>query len=107
MTRKHPIKAKRNKTRGGVRGHLARRNRALATVMGDHAVFAAEHSKDGKVRIPFLPDVPKKVRDEAFQVAAAELGQRGGTARAKSLSAKERKEIARRGGIARWKKAGK
>jgi hypothetical protein len=35
--------------------------------------------------------------------AAAALGRRGGSARAKSLSAKKRKEIATRAAKARWK----
>jgi len=38
---------------------------------------------------------------------AVALGRRGGKARAKKLSREERKEIARRGGIARWRKPGK
>jgi hypothetical protein len=37
--------------------------------------------------------------------AAVQLGQRGGKARGKKLSKQERKEIARLGGLARWKKA--
>lgn len=38
--------------------------------------------------------------------AAVQLGRRGGKARAKKLSKEKRKEIARLGGRARWKKAG-
>ena len=37
--------------------------------------------------------------------AAVTLGARGGKARAKKLSEQKRKEIARLGGLARWKKA--
>jgi len=35
--------------------------------------------------------------------AAAALGRKGGAARAKALSSKKRKEIARKGAAARWK----
>ncbi len=41
----------------------------------------------------------------AIKSAAAELGSRGGKARAKSLSKKKRAEIAQRAAKARWKKA--
>jgi general stress protein YciG len=37
--------------------------------------------------------------------AAVQLGRRGGKARGKKLSKEKRKEIARLGGLARWKKA--
>jgi len=37
--------------------------------------------------------------------AAVQLGKLGGKARSKTLSKKQRKEIARLGGLARWKKA--
>jgi len=36
--------------------------------------------------------------------AAQKLGHLGGEARKNKLSAKERREIARKGGIARWRK---
>jgi hypothetical protein len=36
---------------------------------------------------------------------AVQLGKLGGKARSKKLSKKQRKEIARLGGLARWKKA--
>ena len=39
----------------------------------------------------------------AFKSAAAELGSRGGKARAKSLSKKKRSEIARKAARKRWK----
>jgi hypothetical protein len=103
-TSAHPIIAKRRRSRGGVRGHLARRNRALAREMADSALARMFLSKDGRLRIPFLPDVPRKVRKEAFALASAILGQRGGMARAKKLSPERRTEIARQGGLARWRK---
>jgi hypothetical protein len=37
--------------------------------------------------------------------AAVQLGRRGGKTRAKKLSKQRREEIARLGGLARWKKA--
>ena len=37
--------------------------------------------------------------------AAVELGRRGGKARGQKLSKQQRKEIARKGGLARWEKA--
>jgi hypothetical protein len=40
---------------------------------------------------------------EAFKSAAAELGSRGGKARALSLSKKKRAEIARKAAKARWR----
>jgi hypothetical protein len=44
-------------------------------------------------------DVPAGERKRAAQM----LGQRGGKARAKVLSAERRKEIAQKGAAARWK----
>ena len=100
---KHPILAKRRRSRGGVRGHLRRRDRALAEVVAELGIAQMSSSKDGRLRIPFRPNVPRKVRKEAFYLASAILGQRGGLARAKKLSPERRKEIARQGGVARWK----
>ena len=40
--------------------------------------------------------------NEAFRTAAAELGSRGGKARAAKLSKKERAEIARKAAAKRW-----
>jgi hypothetical protein len=37
--------------------------------------------------------------------AAAELGAKGGKARAKKLTARQRKEIAKLAAVARWKKS--
>jgi hypothetical protein len=45
---------------------------------------------------------PRSVEDGKNQAAAA-LGRIGGAARAASLSARERREIARKGAAARWK----
>jgi len=102
---KHPIISKRRRSRGGVRGHLARRNDALAEVLARLAVAEKSMSNNRHLRIPFRPDVPRKVRKNAFALASAILGQRGGRARARKLSEKRRKEIARQGGLARWNKA--
>ena len=99
---KHPILAKRHRSQGGVRSHLTRRDRALAEVMAEFGIAGMSSSKDGRLRIPFRPDVPRKVRKQAFAFASAILGQRGGIARAKRLSAQRRREIARQGGVARW-----
>jgi len=41
-------------------------------------------------------------QDTVKNQAAAELGRMGGKARAKSISAKRRKEIARQAAITRW-----
>src|SRR5437667_5698720 len=41
--------------------------------------------------------------NEGKNKAAVELGRKGGTARAKSLSAKKRREIAKRAAGARWR----
>ena len=41
--------------------------------------------------------------DDGKNKAAAELGRMGGAARAASLSAKKRRDIARKGAAARWK----
>lgn len=41
--------------------------------------------------------------DEGKSKAAQELGRKGGAARAKTLTAKKRKEIARKAAHARWK----
>jgi hypothetical protein len=104
---RHPIIAKRRRSRGGVRSHLARRDRALAEAMAYLGTAGMSASEDGHLRIPFRPDVPRTVRKKAFALASAILGQRGGIARAKNLSDKRRKEIARQGGLARWDKARK
>jgi hypothetical protein len=102
---KHPVVSKRRRSRGGVRGHLARRNAALSEAIAQLGVAQMSMSKDGRLRIPFRPEVPREVRKNAFAIASAILGQRGGIARAKKLSGERRREIASQGGIARWNKA--
>jgi len=42
---------------------------------------------------------------QSVKSAAAELGSKGGKARAKSLSKKKRKEIAKKGAAKRWGKS--
>lgn len=42
-------------------------------------------------------------QDSGKNKAAAELGRKGGKARAKSMSAEKRKEIARKAAASRWK----
>ena len=42
--------------------------------------------------------------DDGKSKAAVELGRKGGAARAMSLSVRRRKEIARKGAAARWKR---
>ncbi len=44
----------------------------------------------------------KEIKDETKDPAAVSLGSKGGKARAKSLSDKQRKEIAKKGAKARW-----
>jgi hypothetical protein len=101
---KHPILAKRRRSRGGVRGRYTRVKRPLANALAELAVARKATSKDGNLRIAFRKDVPLKVRKEAFAMASAILGQRGGNARAKKLSAKEQSRIGRKAAAARWKK---
>lgn len=43
--------------------------------------------------------------EDGKDAAAVSLGRKGGTARAKSLSRKERADIAKKAAAARWKKA--
>ena len=43
--------------------------------------------------------------DDGKDKAAQSLGQRGGKARAKALSAKQRAEIARKAALKRWRKS--
>ena len=45
--------------------------------------------------------------DDGKDKAAQTLGQRGGRARAKALSAKRRKEIAQKASAKRWEKIGR
>ncbi len=48
-------------------------------------------------------DEPDTVTDDGKNKAAQELGKLGGAARAKSMSAKHRKEIAKKAAMTRWK----
>jgi hypothetical protein len=47
---------------------------------------------------------PEELTDDGKDAAAVSLGRRGGHARAKSLTAAQRGEIASAGATARWKK---
>ena len=49
-------------------------------------------------------EIPEDVADDGKDPAAKSLGSRGGKARAKALSGKQRKEIAKRAASARWKR---
>jgi hypothetical protein len=46
----------------------------------------------------------EELETDRAKIAAAELGSRGGTARASKLSPKQRREIAQKAAQARWKK---
>lgn len=48
-------------------------------------------------------EIPEDVDPEPLASAAAELGRRGGKARAASLSKKRRAEIARKAAAKRWR----
>jgi hypothetical protein len=48
-----------------------------------------------------------ELEQEPARSAAAELGRLGGAARAKSLTAKQRIEIAKKAAEKRWKKSGR
>jgi hypothetical protein len=65
-----------------------------ADVIGEAAT--AMHVDMGEAQVAFPVDDGK-------DKAAQSLGQRGGRARAKALSAKRRKEIARKAAATRWK----
>jgi hypothetical protein len=45
----------------------------------------------------------EELTDDGKNKAAVELGRKGGQARAKSMSAEKRKQIARKAAAARWK----
>ncbi len=49
-------------------------------------------------------EIEETLMDDGKNKAAVELGRKGGLARAKSISVKRRKEIARTGAAARWKR---
>jgi hypothetical protein len=63
--------------------------------------------------MPKKPKIPKQdmiamanfpAADDGKDKAAQSLGRRGGEARAKSLSGRQRSEIAKKGAAARWRK---
>jgi hypothetical protein len=54
----------------------------------------------GRIAVGDEPDVPVKEKDPA----GVSLGKRGGAARAKALSPKKRKEIAKKAAAKRWDK---
>jgi hypothetical protein len=48
-------------------------------------------------------EVEELLTEDGKNKAAVELGRKGGAARAKNLSAKKRREIAKRAATARWR----
>ena len=48
-------------------------------------------------------EIEDKVTDDGKNAAAVALGRMGGTARAKKLSVRKRKEIAKKAATARWR----
>ncbi len=54
----------------------------------------------GEIEEDCWPEGPKPGKD----AAAADLGKRGGVARAKKLTPEQRREIARKGAASRWSK---
>ncbi len=49
-------------------------------------------------------EIEETVEDDGKDPAAKSLGQRGGKARARKLTAKKRSEIAKKAATSRWKK---
>ena len=58
-----------------------------------------------KIAIGAIAGEPRRRKDEGKDPAAVALGRKGGMARARSMSAKRRKEIARKAARTRWKTA--
>ena len=56
------------------------------------------------MRIATGEDAEEAAADDGKNKAAQELGRMGGAARAKSISAKRRKEIAKKAASSRWRK---
>jgi RNase adaptor protein for sRNA GlmZ degradation len=56
-----------------------------------------------KIATGEIKDVLPTPQDEGKNAAAVALGRMGGKARAASMSAKQRKEIAKKAAKARWK----
>jgi hypothetical protein len=54
----------------------------------------------GEIEEDFGPNGPKPGKD----AAAADLGKRGGAARARKLTPEQRADIARKGAASRWRK---
>jgi hypothetical protein len=48
-------------------------------------------------------EIEETLTEDGKSKAAVELGRKGGAARAKNLSAKKRREIAKRAATARWR----
>jgi hypothetical protein len=59
----------------------------------------------GKLIVDIATGQTEDREDDGKNAAAAELGRKGGTARAAKLSPEERSEIARKGATTRWAKA--
>jgi hypothetical protein len=57
----------------------------------------------GRIATREIEDAPPTPESRGKDPAAAALGRKGGKARAQGLSAKRRKEIARRAAQTRWK----
>jgi hypothetical protein len=70
-----------------------------ADVIGN-AVMVAKIAT-GEIEEDFGPEGPKPGK-----AAAADLGKRGGAARAKKLTPEQRREIAKKGAASRWSKPG-
>ena len=51
-------------------------------------------------------EIEERLEPERPATPAAELGKLGGAARARKLTAEQRREIARKGAASRWKKPG-
>lgn len=49
-------------------------------------------------------EVTERVTDDGKDPGAVALGRKGGQARAKAMSAKRRREIAKKAAVSRWKK---
>ena len=65
----------------------------------DNAVMVAKMAT-GEIEEDYGPGGPKPGKD----AAAADLGKRGGVARAKKLTAEQRREIAKKGAASHWSK---
>ena len=59
----------------------------------------------GKLMVDIATGAVPDAVDDGKDAAAAELGKRGGSARARNLSVKQRAEIAKKGAASRWGKS--